>query len=306
MTTHIIDYTTHPKLLSEMDFAEILKSGQVLASGGYGMVLGYRERALKLLRSATTCHQAAAEYKYMEIVYKAFETARGVQVTPRVARALQRLHPIQPIEKWEKKFFYRGETFSCAFVTSLAKGAPLKELKWFTTNITPGLLQLYPVLLVLPSLTAPSGVSVMDASNPLSKANPPRYFIMSQEDARQYYHGSFDFDFEFPYAMGVLLAVTTFIAKIVLVDVEILLGRFDDASINILDFGMCQPLDETKNIGDQICDTSGPFFTKDVFPNDPESNEFGVFIHGFEDAAHCFGKPTSLVKRVVDEMVDAL
>lgn len=284
-----------PELCSGMT-----SKGRVLASGGFGLIVAYRQFAIKLIRSGTTCKEAAVEYDTMKRVWDAFATAKQRTSNPKVRKALSLIRPVQPKYHWTQAFTIGNESFSCGIVTSLIKGAPT-----LTLTRDPSAVELFPRVMVLPSLGYPSGLSLRDADEPLSTSNPPRYFVLNIADAIRFYPPNvIDFSEEFPYRLGVLLATMTFLAELVLIDVELLLGAPTDPRLYVLDFGMCRPFKSTTpfEIGREIVNYQGPFYTKDIFPTPVDIPWYPIFERAFQETALSLGVNPTAVKEVVRGM----
>lgn len=278
----------------------MISKGRVLASGGFGLIVAFRQFAIKLIRSSTTCNEAAVEYDTMKRVWDAFEVAKQRTSNPNVRKALSLIRPVQPKYHWTQAFTIGNESFSCGIVTALIRGAPT-----LTLMRDPAVAELFPRVMVLPSLAYPSGLSLRDANEPVSSSNPPRYFVLNIADAIRFYPSKvIDFSEEFPYRLGVLLATMTFLAELVLIDVELLLGAPSDSRLYVLDFGMCRPLQSTTpfDVGREIVNIGGPFFTKDIFPTPVDTLWFPIFERAFQETALSFGVNPAAVNEVVRGM----
>lgn len=269
-----------------------LKNGTVIASGGFGKVLRYENKAIKLIRDATTCRNAQIEFSKMIAMKKAIENARRKNLSKNIRKILSRINTVQPLYFWDQSFSYRYERFSCGIVSKFIKGIPLKDLMVTDVDIN---------VLVLVSLgTQTSYLSLMDHNKPLSVDNPPRYFVMSLKDAKKFYKDVHNFDSAYGYffQMGVIMALFIFLVKMVPIDVEILLSK--NNKINILDFGMCEDIQEEdyndpQKIAELICNMGGPFYTKDSM----DFNE--QFRKGFIKASTEFGIDKKFAEEVMKE-----
>jgi hypothetical protein len=286
-----------------------VKHSQVLASGGFGRVTKYGDKAIKLIRNPTTCQEAGEEYRLMKRLYSFFVTARKRATHPNVRAALRHLQPLKPIAHWKQPFETEGESFSCGVVSQLVQGMSARKLRqWDTSHqLLSEQARFFPRILVMPSQSMPrSSLSLMNAREPLSMQNPPRYFVMSMEDVQRVYR-KISFKTDFSYMMGVLLALTTFLAKITLIDVEIVLGS-RARKVYIMDLGMCKPLQTTsaEEIAEQLTDLGGPFYTKDVFPSDNSSKAFRYFRKGFLEAARDFNVDIQFAQQIIQLVADNL
>ena len=138
----------------------------------------------------------------------------------------------------------------------------------------------------------------MDHTKPLSIDNPPRYFVMSLSDAKKFYKDIHNFESAYGYffQMGVIMALFIFLAKMVPIDLEILLGQ--NNKINMLDFGMCEDIQDEdykdpNKIAELICHIGGPLYTKDSM----EFNE--QFRKGFIKASTDFEINKEFLEKVM-------
>jgi len=295
--------------LSPVNCRKTLDASTTLAAGGFGVVQQSGERAFKLIRDRVGCASASVEFRAMQTVWRAFQNAKALPgVSAPLHRALARLQPIKPEFQWEEAYTHQGVNFSCALVTSLARGAPLKAMRRINrVGIPESALKLYPRVLVLPSYDYTSKINTMNIDEPLSQSNPPRYFVISISDAKKLYP-TIDFEKEFPFMNGVLFAVMTFIAKLVLRDVEIVLGDPSDPNIHIMDFGMVTPIRETlpEKMAAEICDLGSPFYTKDTFPHDIDSPSFLHFMDGFKTMARAIGIKEDFLMKLTQGIRDSM
>ena len=262
---------------------ETLNKGKIIASGGFGKIIAHTNLAIKMIRAATSCNNAFKEYEIMKRVYNAFARIqlhiRNKTVGHKLRKSLMQLSPVQPLHYWDNRFQYNNEDFSCGLVMRLVRGMSLSKL---IDNV-----DFYsPPVLVMPLIEArQSKLSLVNDSLALSIQNPPRYFMATISDIKRLYP-RFN-ESQFVYTMGVLLAVMTLVVKIVLIDVEILFGRQSDPHVYIMDFGMCIPFtnEDPFEIGKECAQMGTPFDTKQVFPDDPASDNFKHFEKGFMDMA---------------------
>jgi hypothetical protein len=269
-----------------------LKSGSVIASGGFGKVLRYENKAIKLIRDATTCRDAQIEFSKMISMKNAIRYARRKNLSKNIRKILSRINSVQPLYFWNQSFSYRYERFSCGIVSKFIKGIPLKDLVETDENIN------LSVLVLVSMSTRRSYLSLMDHTKPLSVDNPPRYFVMSLSDAKKFYKDIHNFESAYGYffQMGVIMALFIFLAKMVPIDLEILLGQ--NNKINMLDFGMCEDIQDEyykdpNKIAELICHMGGPLYTKDSM----EFNE--QFRKGFIKASTEFDIDKDFLKKVV-------
>lgn len=260
---------------------EALNKGKIIASGGFGKVIAHTNLAIKMIRRANSCNDALKEYEFMKRVWSAFAKIqlhiRDKTVGHKLRKSLMQLSPVEPLHFWDERFQYDNEDFSCGLVTRLVPGMRLEFT--YAESYSP------PVL-VMPLIGAQkTKLSLVNDSLPLSVRNPPRYLTATIMDIKQLYP-EFQ-ETQFAYTMGVLLAVMTLVVKIVLSDVEILFGRKSDPHIYIMDFGMCTSFNSKDpfEIGKECAQMGTPFDTKQVFPNEPDSDNFKHFEKGFMDMA---------------------
>lgn len=289
--------------------SRLLHNAQVIGSGGFGLVLRVDDKAVKLLHTRTSCSEAHAEFLRLHRMDAALEQARKLRgLDSDLQKALDQIKPVKALHYWSEPFEYQGEHFTCGLVTSFAVGARTSDLLKLDPSITEEYASLFPRILVMPSSQNDrTRLDVRDRKEDLSKRNPPRYFVMGKE-AVKFYKGTFDFSTDFPCAMGVFLAVATFYAKLVLVDVEILLGDPADKTINVMDLGMCHDIvwGDANHIAGQICDISGPFYTKAVFPLPDQESAYAVFTDAFKRMGVAMGRESEFMDEVISIMSDML
>ena len=289
---------------------EALNRGKIIASGGFGKVIAYTNLAIKMIRTANSCNDALKEYEFMKCVWSAFAKIqlhiRDKTVGHKLRKSLMQLSPVEPVHYWDERFQYDNENFSCGLVTRLVRGMSLSKVVRTLKMETANAESYSPPVLVMPLIGArQSKLSLVNDSLQMSVRNPPRYFTATISDIKRLY--PLFQETQFAYTMGVLLAVMTLVVKIALIDVEILFGRQSDSHIYIMDFGMCTPFnnEDPFEIGKECAQIGTPFYTKQVFPNDPESDDFKHFEKGFMDMAGLLMKrefASRVMKGIRDEL----
>jgi len=283
-------------------------TAQVLASGGFGMVVADGNIARKLMYSKTTCDAAAIEYHNITTLYNAFERARNSSQNRAVSAALHTLKPLVPRgflkEPFEFSIGTNVERFSCQLLTDRIPG--LSTLRLPHDNIVAAVRQHFPEILVMPVFEFKSQLSLRNPNeSPDPERNFPRYYISNMYEVGKIYP-TIDFLHEFPYAMGVLLAVFVFEAKLSMMDVKILLGG--DMNTYIVDLGMCKDISEIVNSGDLyelsaiLTDISGPFYTKNSFPMPTNEPQYGSFTKGLWDAGVEMGVTTEFLQLFLEQL----
>ena len=291
---------------------EVLNRGEIIASGGFGKVIAHANLAIKMIRTANSCNDALKEYNVMQRVWSAFAkiqlNIRNKTVGHKLRKSLMQLSPVEPVHYWDERFQYDNEDFSCGLVTRLVGGMLLSKVVRTLKMETLQFANAYsPPVLVMPLIGArQSKLSLVNERLPLSVRNPPRYFTATIMDIKRLYPGFQET--QFAYTMGVLLAVMTLVVKIVLIDVEILFGRQSDPHIYIMDFGMCTPFnsEDPIEIGKECAQMGTPFDTKQVFPDEPDSDDFTHFEKGFMDMAGLLKKREfggQVMKGIRDELI---
>jgi serine/threonine protein kinase len=285
-----------------------IMNGKVIASGGFGKVLKYKNKAIKMIRKITSCSEAKKEYENILTIHEAFQKAcKKRDISVNIHKALNRLKPLKPYFYWQQSFSYQEEAFSCAILSKFIKGIPLRDLiKLDKSSKKYNMEEVdnFKSVLTTIHMSAPySKLSLMDDSEPLSIFNPPRYFILTLEDAKKLYKDIHNFDSKYGYwfQMGVMMSVMTFLAKIILIDAEILFGI--DDKIHILDFGMCKKIEEkstVEEIAENMLDIGGPFFTKDSIPNKPNMENWSYFRHGFIKTAKDFEQSEEIATNIIE------
>jgi hypothetical protein len=283
-------------------------TAQVLASGGFGMVVADGNIARKLMYSKTTCDAAAIEYHNITTLYNAFERARNSSQNRAVSAALHTLKPLVPRgflkEPFEFSIGTNVERFSCQLLTDRIPG--LSTLRLPHDNIVAAAQQYFPEILVMPVFEFKSQLSLRNPNeSPDPERNFPRYYISNMDEVGKIYP-TINFLHEFPYAMGVLLAVFVFEAKLSMMDVKILLGG--DMNTYIVDLGMCKDISEIVNSGDLyelsaiLTDISGPFYTKNSFPLPTNEPQYGSFSRGLWDAGVEMGVTTEFLQLFLEQL----
>ena len=283
-------------------------TAQVLASGGFGMVVADGNIARKLMYSKTTCDAAAIEYHNINTLYNAFERARNSSQNRAVSAALNILRPLVPRgflkEPFEFSIGTNVERFSCQLLTDRIPGLSTSRLPH--DNIVAAVRQHFPEILVMPVFEFQSRLSLRNPNeSPDPERNFPRYYISNMDEVGKIYP-TIDFMHEFPYAMGVLLAVFVFEAKLSMVDVEILLGS--SMNIYVVDLGMCKDISEIVDSGDLyelsaiLTDISGPFYTKNSFPLPTNEPQYGSFTRGLWDAGVEMGVTTEFLQLFLEQL----
>ena len=283
-------------------------TAQVLASGDFGMVVADGNIARKLMYSKTTCDAAAIEYHNITTLYNAFERARNSSQNRAVSAALNILRPLVPRgflkEPFEFSIGTNVERFSCQLLTDRIPG--LSTMRLPHDNIVAVVRQHFPEILVMPVFEFKSQLSLRNPNESLDpERNFPRYYISNMDEVGKIYP-TIDFLHEFPYAMGVLLAVFVFEAKLSMVDVEILLGS--SMNIYVVDLGMCKDISEVVDSGDLhelsaiLTDISGPFYTKNSFPLPTNEPQYGSFAKGLWDAGVEMGVTTEFLQLFLEQL----
>ena len=283
-------------------------TAQVLASGGFGMVVADGNIARKLMYSKTTCDAAAIEYHNITTLYNAFERARNSSQNRAVSAALNILRPLVPRgflkEPFEFSIGTNVERFSCQLLTDRIPGLSTSRLPH--DNLVAAVRQHFPEILVMPVFEFKSQLSLRNPNeSPDPERNFPRYYISNMDEVGKIYP-TIDFLHEFPYAMGVLLAVFVFEAKLSMVDVEILLGS--SMNIYVVDLGMCKDISEVVDSGDLhelsaiLTDISGPFYTKNSFPLPTNEPQYGSFAKGLWDAGVEMGVTTEFLQLFLEQL----
>lgn len=316
----VLDHPTNPQencvLLCYECLADVETFGvdstpntaQVLASGGFGMVVADGNIARKLMYSKTTCDAAAIEYHNITTLYNAFERARNSSQNRAVSAALNILRPLVPRgflkEPFEFSIGTNVERFSCQLLTDRIPG--LSTMRLPHDNIVAAVRQHFPEILVMPVFEFKSQLSLRNPNESLDpERNFPRYYISNMDEVGKIYP-TIDFLHEFPYAMGVLLAVFVFEAKLSMVDVKILLGS--SMNIYVVDLGMCKDISEVVDSGDLyelsaiLTDISGPFYTKNSFPLPTNEPQYGSFAKGLWDAGVEIGVTTEFLQLFLEQL----
>jgi hypothetical protein len=283
-------------------------TAQVLASGGFGMVVADGNIARKLMYSKTTCDAAAIEYHNITTLYNAFERARNSSQNRAVSAALHILRPLVPRgflkEPFEFSIGTNVERFSCQLLTDRIPGLSTSRLPH--DNLVAAVRQHFPEILVMPVFEFKSQLSLRNPNESLDpERNFPRYYISNMDEVGKIYP-TIDFLHEFPYAMGVLLAVFVFEAKLSMINVEILLGS--SMNIYVVDLGMCNDISEVVDSGDLhelsaiLTDISGPFYTKNSFPLPTNEPQYGSFTKGLWDAGVEMGVTTEFLQLFLEQL----
>ena len=285
-------------------------TAHVLASGGFGMVVADGNIARKLMYSKTTCDAAAIEYHNINTLYNAFKRARNSSKDRAVSAALHILKPLVPRGFLKEPFKFsigtNVETFSCQLLTDRIPGLSTMQLPH--DNLVAAVRQHFPEILVMPVFEFQSRLSLKNPNEgfaEIPERNFPRYYISNMDEVGKIYP-TIDFLHEFPYAMGVLLAVFVFEAKLSMINVEILLGGTVD--IYIVDLGMCNDISEIVDSGDLyelsaiLTDISGPFYTKNSFPLPTNETQYGSFTKGLWDAGVDMGVTTEFLQLFLEQL----
>jgi hypothetical protein len=285
-------------------------TAHVLASGGFGMVVADGNIARKLMYSKTTCDAAAIEYHNINTLYNAFKRARNSSKDRAVSAALNILKPLVPRGFLKEPFKFsigtNVETFSCQLLTDRIPGLSTMQLPH--DNLVAAVRQHFPEILVMPVFEFQSRLSLRNPNEgfaEIPERNFPRYYISNMEEVGKIYP-TIDFLHEFPYAMGVLLAVFVFEAKLSMINVEILLGGTVD--IYIVDLGMCNDISEIVDSGDLhelsaiLTDILGPFYTKNSFPLPTNETQYGSFTRGLWDAGVDMGVTTEFLQLFLKQL----
>jgi hypothetical protein len=272
------------------------------------MVVADGNIARKLMYSKTTCDAAAIEYHNITTLYNAFERARNSSQNRAVSAALHILKPLVPRgflkEPFEFSIGTNVERFSCQLLTDRIPGLSTSRLPH--DNLVAAVRQHFLEILVMPVFEVKSQLSLRNPNkSPDPERNFPRYYISNMDEVGKIYP-TIDFLHEFPYAMGVLLAVFVFEAKLSMVDVKILLGS--SMNIYIVDLGMCKDISKIINSGDLnelsaiLTDRSGPFYTKNSFPLPTNMPQYGLFTRGLWDAGVELGVTTEFLQLFLEQL----
>jgi predicted DNA-binding antitoxin AbrB/MazE fold protein len=271
---------------------------RLIASGGFGKVFASGKIAGKHIYSRKNCQESISEYANILKLYLAYNELLENCSNKRLKQKLRKIKPLQPVEFKEGKHVHEGTEYFCQMHTTLIKG-----LKTKTLELGKAVEELFPQLLVMPVFDGDTALQLVSDGD-ISLENPPRYFVWNINDKTRSisdYFPKLDFDVDFPYCMGIVLALFFFGANMNMTDVEVLLGA--NSKINLVDMGMCKDIheliktDDPKRIAAEMLSVSGPFYTKCSFPTE-KGRHWDQFKLGFFDTCQEYDLSSAFVTNI--------